>query len=388
MRLRQWSRVAAGPQDWTGVFTGPIDSLWQLADCEPPEWAGRTASRRQQRTAARDLIGSVQRFNQRWLQFLRLAQPRADQPGNRPVQRVLCARKGVRDGLGAAGRAALHAGAPAVAGESAGTLSDAARARASHPMRLGRGRLRAIAIQCLAVSSSRSRVLHVDVTIPVRRPRSSRFRPSPIGRRGGSLLAWPGRRGIAGPASPGPDRDEAGADKEAAADRPASTASGPAFEVDYPSTLGDRPITARVYVMLEPGTSRAEPRLGPELVPSPAVLLPARSRTGSRGRPCASTRRRSASPGRSRPSSRGNTAPRRSSGSTPTRTASAPARGTPTARWFTSSSARRRPGRSSWRSTKVVPPRKFQETDRIKLAELDSPLLSAFHHGPSSIARR
>jgi hypothetical protein len=31
---------------------------------------------------------------------------------------------------------------------------------------------------------------------------------------------------------------------------------------------------------------------------------------------------------------------------------------------------------------KVVPPRKFAETDRIKLAELESPLLSAFHHRP------
>jgi len=71
MRLRQWSRVASGPQDWSEAFTGPIDSLWQLAECEPPGWAGRAASLRQQRTVARDVIGSVQRFNQRWVQFLR-----------------------------------------------------------------------------------------------------------------------------------------------------------------------------------------------------------------------------------------------------------------------------------------------------------------------------
>jgi hypothetical protein len=70
MRLRQWSRVATGPQDWSEVFTGPIDSLWQLADCEPPDWAARAATRRQQLTVARDLIGSVLRFNQRWVQFL------------------------------------------------------------------------------------------------------------------------------------------------------------------------------------------------------------------------------------------------------------------------------------------------------------------------------
>jgi S-formylglutathione hydrolase FrmB len=30
----------------------------------------------------------------------------------------------------------------------------------------------------------------------------------------------------------------------------------------------------------------------------------------------------------------------------------------------------------------VVPPRKFNETDRVKLVEVDSPLLSAFHHRP------
>jgi hypothetical protein len=31
---------------------------------------------------------------------------------------------------------------------------------------------------------------------------------------------------------------------------------------------------------------------------------------------------------------------------------------------------------------KVIPPRKFKETDRVKLVEIDSPLLSAFHHRP------
>jgi hypothetical protein len=70
MRLRQWSRVAAGPRDGFEVFTAPIDSLWQHAECEPPEWARSAGSRRQQRIVARDLVGSVRRFNQRWLQFL------------------------------------------------------------------------------------------------------------------------------------------------------------------------------------------------------------------------------------------------------------------------------------------------------------------------------
>ncbi len=29
LRLRQWSRVATGPDDWSEVFTGPLDSLWE-----------------------------------------------------------------------------------------------------------------------------------------------------------------------------------------------------------------------------------------------------------------------------------------------------------------------------------------------------------------------
>ncbi len=70
LRLRQWSRVAAGPEDWREVFTGPIDSLWQRAQSEPPAWAVRAAPARQQRPVARDLVASVQRFNARWRQFL------------------------------------------------------------------------------------------------------------------------------------------------------------------------------------------------------------------------------------------------------------------------------------------------------------------------------
>ncbi|MGA7496841.1 MAG: hypothetical protein WBX00_08945 [Isosphaeraceae bacterium] len=70
LRLRQWSRVATGPGDWSEVFAGPIDSLWQHAQHEPPVWAGRVAPARQKRTVARDLIASVQRFNVKWRRFL------------------------------------------------------------------------------------------------------------------------------------------------------------------------------------------------------------------------------------------------------------------------------------------------------------------------------
>src|SRR5208282_3249561 len=65
LRLRQWSRVATGPEDWRQVFAGPIDTLWQRVQCQPPVWAGRAAPARQRRTVARDLVASVQRFNAR-----------------------------------------------------------------------------------------------------------------------------------------------------------------------------------------------------------------------------------------------------------------------------------------------------------------------------------
>jgi len=70
LRLRQWSRVATGPEDWSEVFAWPIDLLWQRAQSEQPVWAGRAAPARRKRAVARDLVASVQRFNARWRQFL------------------------------------------------------------------------------------------------------------------------------------------------------------------------------------------------------------------------------------------------------------------------------------------------------------------------------
>src|SRR6516165_717352 len=66
VRLRQWSRVAAGPGDWQEVFVEPIDSLWSLAESGPPVWADRPVPVRRRRVVARDLKASVDRFNERW----------------------------------------------------------------------------------------------------------------------------------------------------------------------------------------------------------------------------------------------------------------------------------------------------------------------------------
>jgi hypothetical protein len=70
VRLRQWSRVAIGPDDWASVFTTTIEPLWPLSEAEPPEWSATPAPRHRRLAVARDLIAAVDRFNRRWLEFL------------------------------------------------------------------------------------------------------------------------------------------------------------------------------------------------------------------------------------------------------------------------------------------------------------------------------
>ncbi len=71
LRLRQWAAAAPGPAAESAVFGSPIAPLWPLTDAEPPRWAIRPASSWRLRTIARDLIVSVERFNQRrWSEHL------------------------------------------------------------------------------------------------------------------------------------------------------------------------------------------------------------------------------------------------------------------------------------------------------------------------------
>jgi hypothetical protein len=70
LRLRQWSRAATGPDDWSDTFARPIDDLWGLTGAEPPRWARASAPARQRQAVARDLVASLERFNLRWRRFL------------------------------------------------------------------------------------------------------------------------------------------------------------------------------------------------------------------------------------------------------------------------------------------------------------------------------
>jgi hypothetical protein len=71
VRLRQWARIANGPDAWTAVFAASIEPLWTLSGAEPPQWgATLPPPRYRQLAVARDLVAAVERFNRRWTEFL------------------------------------------------------------------------------------------------------------------------------------------------------------------------------------------------------------------------------------------------------------------------------------------------------------------------------
>jgi hypothetical protein len=70
LRLRQWARVAVGPDDWVSVFATTIEPLWALSEADPPEWAPTAAAHHRRLAVARDLVAAIDRFNRRWGQFV------------------------------------------------------------------------------------------------------------------------------------------------------------------------------------------------------------------------------------------------------------------------------------------------------------------------------
>jgi hypothetical protein len=70
VRLREWSGVATGPDDWRDTFALPIDPIWSLARVAPPSWSSRPATARRRKAVASNLVASVDRFNRRWAEFL------------------------------------------------------------------------------------------------------------------------------------------------------------------------------------------------------------------------------------------------------------------------------------------------------------------------------
>ena len=153
------------------------------------------------------------------------------------------------------------------------------------------------------------------------------------------------------------------------------------FEVAYPSVLGTGPISARVYVLLGRGGSRLEPRFGPDWFhPQPFF-----ARDVKDWKPTQTIRIDSAATGFPGPldtleageyAIQAVVRVNRDTHDIGTGEGNA---------YGPVVHARLDPGAPRTiplAVDKLVPPRKFHETERIKLAELESPLLSAFYHRP------
>ena len=171
------------------------------------------------------------------------------------------------------------------------------------------------------------------------------------------------------------------APKEGVAARRSLSSRALAFEVAYPSNLGAQPIAARVYVLLERGNSRLEPRFGPDWFhPQPFF-----ARDVKGWKPTQTVRIDSAASGFPGPLDSlepGEYAVQAVVRLNPDTHSIGTGEGNA---YGPVVHARIEPKETSTirlEVDKLVPPRKFQETERIKLAELESPLLSAFYHRP------
>jgi S-formylglutathione hydrolase FrmB len=154
-----------------------------------------------------------------------------------------------------------------------------------------------------------------------------------------------------------------------------------AFEVTYPPTVHRGPISARVYVMLGPAEGSGEPRKGPNWF-QPKPFFATDAREWKPGEPLRIGSDATGFPGPMatlRPGRYAIQAVIRLNHDTHQLGDGEGNAYGPIAR------VELDPGKSgivSLRVDRVVPPRSFPESDRVKLVELPSPLLSAFHGRP------
>lgn len=169
---------------------------------------------------------------------------------------------------------------------------------------------------------------------------------------------------------------------EKAADRDrARSAKGPAFEVTYPAKLRKEAISARVYVFLGTGESKVEPRIGPDWFrPRPFFARDVKDwKPGETVRIDASA---DGFPGKLDSLAAGDYAIQAVIRLNPDEPKIGNGEGNA---YGPVVHAKLEPDKTSsiaLEVDRVVPPRSFRETDRIKLAEVSSPILSAFYHRP------
>ena len=171
------------------------------------------------------------------------------------------------------------------------------------------------------------------------------------------------------------------APREGIAARKTSSSRALAFEVAYPSIPVPAPITARVYVLLERGNSRLEPRFGPEWFrPEPFF-----ARDVKGWKPTQTVRIDSAATGFPGPLDSlepGDYTVQAVVRLNPDTHSIGTGEGNAYGPVVHAGIEPKATSTIRLEVDKLVPPRKFQETERIKLAELESPLLSAFYHRP------
>ena len=211
---------------------------------------------------------------------------------------------------------------------------------------------------------------------------SGRFRASPGQSGWGVVLLWLAAWGswsqLVSAQSP---NQTAPASKEGVAARKTSSSRALAFEVAYPTILGAQPITARVYVLLGRGNSRLEPRFGPDWFrPQPFF-----ARDVKGWKPTQTVRIDSAATGFPDPLDSlepGEYAVQAVVRLNPDTHSIGTGEGNAYGPVVHARIGAKETSTIRLEVDKLVPPRKFQETERIKLAELESPLLSAFYHRP------
>jgi pimeloyl-ACP methyl ester carboxylesterase len=161
----------------------------------------------------------------------------------------------------------------------------------------------------------------------------------------------------------------------------ASTRKGIAFEVGYPSKLLSKPVTGRVYVMLGQGGSGLEPRFGPNWFrPEPFLALDVKDWT--RGQTIRIDSKAIGFPGPVDSLEPGEYAIQAVVRLNPDTHSIGNGEGNAYGPVVHAKLDPRQATSIALEVDKLVPPRKFVETDRIKLAELESPLLSTFYHRP------
>jgi len=209
-----------------------------------------------------------------------------------------------------------------------------------------------------------------------------RFRASARQSGWGVVLLWLAASGSWSPAvfAQAPNQTTP-APKESVAARRTSSSRALGFEVACPTVLGARPITARVYVFLGRGGSRLEPRFGPDWFrPQPFF-----ARDVKGWKPTQTVRIDSAATGYPGPLDSlepGEYSVQAVVRVNPDTHDIGTGEGNAYGPVVHASIGAKETSTIHLEVDKIVPPRKFQETERIKLAELESPLLSAFYHRP------